>query len=109
MKATLEDMQYNPKSNFNLFSIGEAIKEGWKLSSNKEGLVLTKGNAKLIFNIKITTKNGVIFCAYLWREYEIAAILTSTGKTISIEKAHMMTGHHDEEQTHKIALGLGWP
>ena len=28
LKATLKNVQYNPKSNFNLFSIGKAIKEG---------------------------------------------------------------------------------
>ena len=28
LKAMLKDAQYNPKSNFNLFSIGKAIKEG---------------------------------------------------------------------------------
>ena len=36
LKATLEYMQYNPKSNFILFSIGKAIKEGRKLSSDQE-------------------------------------------------------------------------
>ena len=30
-KVTLKDVQFNPKSNFNLFSIEKAIKEGWKL------------------------------------------------------------------------------
>ena len=66
-----------------------------------------KGNAKLVFDIKIMTKNGVIFCAYLQREYEITAVIANTGTTVSIEKTHMMTGHHNEEQTHKIALELG--
>ena len=84
LKDTLKDIQYNPKLNFNLFSIAKAIKEDWKLSGNQEGLILTKGNAKLVFNIKIITKNGVIFCEYLQREYEIAAVLASTGTTRSI-------------------------
>ena len=105
----LKDVQYNPKSNFNLFCIGKAIKKGWKLSGDQEGLVLTKGNSKLVFDIKITIENGIIFCAYLLREYEIAVVLASTGTTMSIEKLHMMTGHHDEEQTCRIALELGWP
>ena len=56
-----------------------------------------KGDVKLVFNIKITTKNGVLFCAYLWREYEIAALMASTITTISIKKAHMMTRCHDEK------------
>ena len=59
-----------------------------------------KDSAKLFFNIKIMTKNVVIFCVYLQREHEISAIL--------IEKVHIMTGHRDEKQTHKIALELGW-
>ena len=92
LKATLKDVQYNPKSNFKLFSIGKAIKEGWKLSGEQEGLVLMKGNVKLAFNIKIMTKNGVIFCAYLQREHEIGTILAITSTIMSIEKAHIMTG-----------------
>ena len=78
------------KSNFSLLSIRKAIKEGWKLSDYQKGLVLMKGNSKLVFDIKITTKNGVIFCAYLWREYKIAAILASIGTTMGIKKAHVM-------------------
>ena len=69
LKATLRDVQYNPKSNFKLFSIGKAIKDSWKLSGDQEGLVLTKSNVKLDFDINITTKNSVIFCVYLPREY----------------------------------------
>ena len=105
----LKDVQYNPKSNFNLFSTGKAIKEGWKLSGDQESLVLMKGNAKLVFKIEIVTKNDVIFCAYLWREYGISTLMASMGTTMSIERIHMMTKHHDEEQTHRIATELGWP
>ena len=36
-------------------------------------------------------------------------ILASSNTTMSIENAHMMTGHHYEDQTHRIALELGWP
>ena len=97
LKAMLKDVQYNPKSNFNLFNIGKVIKEGWKLSGDKKGLVLMNDSAKLVFNIKIMTENGVIFCAYLQREHEIGVALASTGETMSIEKAHIMTGHHNEE------------
>ena len=86
----LKDVQYNPKSNFNLFSVGKAMKEGWKLSGDQKVLAL-KGCSKLVFNIKIMTKNVEMFCACLWREYEITPLLAST------EKAHMITRHHDEE------------
>ena len=49
-----------------------------------------------------------IFYLYLWREHEIGAILASTSVTMSIEKSHIITRHHDEEQTCNIALKLGW-
>ena len=68
-----------------------------------------KGSTKLVFDIKIRTKNGVIFYAYLQREHEISTVLASTSTTMNIEKAHIITRHHDEEQTHKIALELGCP
>ena len=35
--------------------------------------------------------------------------MASTSAIINIKKAHMMTRHHDEEQTHRIALELGLP
>ena len=107
LNATLKDVQYNPKSKFKLFSIRKVIKERWKLSGDQEGLILMKGSEKLVLNIKITNTNGVIFCVYLWKEHEITAILASMGVTMSIEKVHIMTGHHNEEQTCKIALELG--
>ena len=65
-------------------------------------------NVELVFGIKITCKNDVIFYAYLWREHEISAILISTSLTISIEMALIMTGYHDDEQTCKNALELEW-
>ena len=84
LKAMLKDVQYNPKSNFNLFSIEKAIKKGWKLCGDQEGLVLMKDSVKLVFNVKFTTENCVIFCSYLWREHKISAILASTSVTMSI-------------------------
>ena len=82
------------------------MKEGWKLSGDQEDLVLTNNSAKLVFDIKIMIKNGVIFCAYLQRSHKISVILTSNGMTMSIEKVYIMTRHHDEEQTCKTSMKL---
>ena len=62
LKTTSKDVQYNPKSNFNLFIIGKAIKEGWNISGGQEALVLMKESVKLVFNIKIMTKNDNFPC-----------------------------------------------
>ena len=90
-------MQYIPKSNFDIFSIGKAIKRGWKPSGDQEGLVLMKDNVKLVFHLKTTTKNGVIFCVHLWRDHEVGVILSSNSPAMSIQKAHIITRHYDEE------------
>ena len=60
-----------------------------------------KDRAKLIINIKITTKNGVI-SVHTCGETKKLVLAMSTNE------AHIITGHHYEEQTHKIALDLGW-
>ena len=45
---------------------------------------------QLVFDIKITTKNGAIFCAYLQRDHKVSVILTITGAAKGIEKAHII-------------------
>ena len=50
VRATLKGVWYNPKSNFNLFSIGKAINDVWGLSDDQEGWVLIKDGAKLVFH-----------------------------------------------------------
>ena len=44
---------------------------------------------KLVFKIKITTENDVIFFAYLQTEKEVGVIFTNTGVAMQIEKAHI--------------------
>ena len=67
-----------------------------------------KDSAKLVFDNKITTENVIVFCVYLVREFKIGAALASISTTMSIAKAHIMTGNDDEEWMHNIALELEW-
>ena len=67
LKAILKDVQYNPKSNFNLFNIEKAIKEVSKLSGDQENLVLTKDSAKLVL-ISRSQPKMVEFSAHTCRE-----------------------------------------
>ena len=93
LKATLTDVQYNPKSDLNLVSIGKLLRRAGSLVGSRR-FGTGEGQCKAI-----TTKNGGIFCAYLQRDQEVSTILTIyyTGAAISIENAHIITGHHDEE------------
>ena len=94
----VKDMLHDKQSKIKLqFIIVKAIKESWKLIGDQEDFVLMKDNAKFVLDIKIMTKNNVIVCVYHQSEYEIAAILANTHITVSFDKAHIITKHHDEE------------
>ena len=57
----LRGVNHVPSSTFNLFSVAQSLKTGWKFFGNYQGFVLTKGNAKIIFDIRIPSGSG-----YLW-------------------------------------------
>ena len=48
-----------------------------------------KDGVRLVFDIEITTKNGVIFCTYLWRDQKVGATFTDTIVSMSIEKTNI--------------------
>ena len=80
-----------------MFGNRKAIKEGWKLSGDQEDLILIKDGAMLAFEIKITTKNGLIFYLCLQRDQEVGALLLNTSVAKRTEKAHKITRHHDKQ------------
>lgn len=60
-KAAHQDVIYSKTARFHMFSITKCIKNGWKLSGNSEkGLVIAKGDIEVKFDIKISTKTGVL-------------------------------------------------
>ena len=73
----------------------------------------SKGNTKLVFDIKIGSPQGMLLAARLNRtatEVGGAAGMTRVQpiKTLSINKAHQVLGHVSEEATHLTAKALGW-
>lgn len=71
LSAKLKDVSYNPRTNFNLFSIGKTIEDGWKMSGNKSGIFLKKGGVKLEFDIKVKMQSCIKFCAYFKQDLEM--------------------------------------
>ena len=61
----LTDVTFLPTASYNLFSLTRMQKKGWILGGDDESIWLTKDNAKLEFDIKIPTKKGMLFCAYI--------------------------------------------
>ena len=59
-------VSYTPGGTFNLFSVTSAMTKGWVIRGSSEtGIILSKGNHTITFDIPITTKNGVVYCMCL--------------------------------------------
>jgi hypothetical protein len=87
---------------FNLFSMSAVTEKGWTAGGNAEMCWVEKGDQKIVFDIKIKTKNGALFCANITRvgQHDEVAALT-------IQQAHSQFGHVNEDATRKMAKALG--
>ena len=68
MKATLMDVNYNPKYNFNLLSLTRLLMNGWRITSgDKTGITIKNVNeSEITFDIVIPTVRGAIFaCRFI--------------------------------------------
>ena len=110
MKATLTDVNYNEKLNFNLISLTQLLYSSWSITSgNAACIILTNGSGGVInFDIMIPTARGSIFACQFICDADVCAACTDVGTKMNIQKAHELLGHGDEESTRKTALELGW-
>jgi len=106
--ATIKDVLHAPNQNFNMFSISKALMSGWMLSGDREGIMLTKGDATIKFDIRIETRRGALFCGYFKRRQEVGAGSTESGAVFPIAKVHQILGHGGEDDARKTAKALGW-
>ena len=128
-EVVLQDVSYMPKGHFNLFSVTRLQKDGWILGGDSKAIWLTKGDAKLEFDIVIPTKKGMLFAMYIDRHSEVAAsgvqttlktkeqgLKSGNDKTchdgwtlqLTVQKAHEFLGHPDEAKTRLAAKVLNW-
>jgi hypothetical protein len=93
-------------------------KSGWLLHSDDKAIWLTKGEAKITFDIIIPTLKGTVFVMYFNRNEEIANVnvnvnVNGTGPTVvapvtmNIEQARAKFGFSNEEDARKTAKELG--
>ena len=110
--VNIQDVVYSPKNGFNLFSITKRLKIGWTLGGNADSLWITKGEKKVVFDIKIETPKGIVFAIYFKRsgipEGEVAAVTHDKEIAITAATAHGLTGHIHEAQSRKIVTHLGY-
>jgi hypothetical protein len=111
--ACLCQVQLLPESPFNLLSGMWLIKNGYQLVGNKDAMIFTKGNFKLVCDIKRHTDKGLLYAVYLKRrEVEVKKEVSFAGmsniKNYTITEANKCFGHCDEEASRVIAKQLGW-
>ena len=104
-----------PSGKFNLFSLSKLTKDGWTMTGDKNGIQMVKGDMKVVFDLIIPTKEGILYAIYIQRGVVELAGTTQDEKAmkpkavvkIPIKKAHEMFGHSSEEATRKTANALG--
>ena len=121
----LSEVSFAPAAAYNLFSVSKRVNEGWTLSSElttdgDTSLVLVRGGARIVFDIKIETPKGAIYCMRMKRK----AVRNEAGATslniesrimppvkpkvtININHAHQLYGHYDEPTTRQAVYARG--
>jgi hypothetical protein len=80
-KILMSDVKVVPDNKFNLFSITKRLNSGWKLGGDTNSIWLSKGNNKVVFDLKIKTKGGSIYAMYVhWEGPEVNAIQAEAGQ-----------------------------
>ena len=76
--TTIKELVYVPGSSFNLFSVSKRLENGWKVGENSNAIWLEEGDYKILFDIKIKTPKGALFCAYFkkkrWQQQRITTV-----------------------------------
>ena len=62
MNLMMHNVSYTPGSAFNLFSTSVLTSKGWLLFGNKKSMWLEKDGMKVVFDIKVSTDKGVLYC-----------------------------------------------
>ncbi len=108
--ALLHDVQVNSSFNYNLFSIN--LKDGFTLSGIEStiALILTSDKWSIVFNVKIHTDSSFLLAGYMKRVFqqeEVAAAVLQNSQVLSVNEAHHLFKHQNENQTREIAKAMG--
>ena len=83
---------------------------GWKMSRDKTGIYLSKGDKRIHFNIPIKTSEGRIWAVRMDRESSDKDSKLSLGSPteMNTKRAHYYCGHNSIWETKATAKHLGW-
>ena len=108
--VTLTDVKYVPGLWVNLFSIGQALKNGFSIGNKDVVITLTKGSTVLKFDRIILTHQGFVIGMEIQSRTigNIAAAMLEAGSAMDINAAHEMLGHCSLASVRRTASALGW-
>jgi Zinc knuckle len=72
-RVRIQDVTILKNGRFNLFSLSQMLKKGWKLTGNDEYIAISKGDLEIRFHQRIPTKNGILYGIQIAREDEFVA------------------------------------
>jgi hypothetical protein len=100
--SKMTHMAYVPNSKFKLFSLTRMMINNWILGGDENIIWIEKWGNKIVFNIKIMTSTGAIYCVYIQRKIMLTN-LVADGKQkeikYSVLEAHKRSGHSNEDAT----------
>jgi hypothetical protein len=95
----------------NLFSLTRMTINNWILGGDENRIWLEKGGGdKIVFNNKITTSTGAIYCVYLKCNIELTNLFANRKRKkikYSVLEAHERLGHSNEDATRVTAKEIG--
>lgn len=108
--ALMKEVSYSRRMNFNLFSLGRMLANGWFITNgDSSGISIANASGDVInFDIVIKTRRGALFAARFLCQPEVHGANTDQGVSMNINKAHALLGHGDKESTRQSARELGW-
>ena len=100
IEIVLDNCKYIPDLHVNLFSITQAITNGWQLSNIGKMLTLKKNNITINFNNNLETKTG-----YVPGIYMDACLLVKDAviDKLEINTAHKLLGHPNDDTLRRTA------
>jgi hypothetical protein len=108
--SKMTHVAYVPTSKFNLFSLTRIMINNWILGGGETSIWLEKGRNKIVFDIKIMTSTGAIYCAYMKCKFELTNLSTDGKRkevTYTVLQARERLGHSNEDATRTTADAIG--
>ena len=63
LSCTIEEMVHSPDAKYNLFSLTKQLEDGRVLIGDRNALWISKGEVRIVFDIKVKTPKRAIFAA----------------------------------------------